>query len=83
MRSGTTKEHKRSQIVARTGTESAAPEPKEKNPIEPEANPKRRLLMKSAWLTASGSGSQRQKRSIPDDDESGMQVERHAGDGHW
>ena len=28
-------------------TESAAPEPRE-NPIEPEANPKRRLLMKSA-----------------------------------
>ena len=39
-----------------------------------EANPKRRLLMKSASLTASGSGQQRQKRSIPDD-ESGMQVE--------
>ena len=38
--------------------------------------------MKSASLTASGSESQRQKRSIPDD-ESGMQVERHAGDGHW
>ena len=34
-------------------TESAAPEPRE-NPIEPEANPKRRLLMKSASLTASG-----------------------------
>ena len=47
-------------------TESAAPEPRE-NPIEPEANPKRRLLMKSASLTASGSGRQRQKRSIPDD----------------
>ena len=54
-------------------TESAAPEPRE-NPIEPEANLKRRLLMKSASLTASGSGPQRQKRAIPDD-ESGMQVE--------
>ena len=54
-------------------TESAAPETRE-NQIEPEANPKRRLLMKSASLTASGSGEQRQKRSIPDD-ESGMQVE--------
>ena len=30
--------------------------------------------MKSAPLTASGSGQQRQKRAIPDD-ESGMQVE--------
>ena len=35
-------------------TESA-PEPRE-NPIEPEANPKRRLLMKLASLTASGNG---------------------------
>ena len=59
--------------VAVPETESAAPEPSE-NPIEPEANPKRRLLMKSASLTGSGSGQQRQKRSIPDD-ESGMQVE--------
>ena len=40
--------------VAVPETESAAPEPRE-NPIEPEANPKRRLLMKSASLTASGS----------------------------
>ena len=54
-------------------TESAAPEPRE-NPIEPEANPKRRLLMKSASLTACGSGQRKEKRSIPDD-ESGMQVE--------
>ena len=59
--------------VAVPETESAAPEPRE-NPIEPEANPKRRLLMKSASLTASGSGQQMQKRSIPDD-ESGTQVE--------
>ena len=43
-------------------TESAAPEPRE-NPIEPEVNPKRRLLMKSASLTASGSGQQRQQTS--------------------
>ena len=42
--------------------------------IEPEANPKWRLLMKSASLTASGSGQQKEKRSIPDD-ESRMQVE--------
>ena len=41
-------------IVVVPETESAAPEPRE-NPIEPEANPKRRLLMKSASLTASGS----------------------------
>ena len=42
--------------------------------------------MKSASLTASGSGQQRQKRSIPDD-ESGLQVEdtpetQEAVDGH-
>ena len=54
-------------------TESAAPEPRE-NPIEPVANPKRRLLMKSASLTASGSGQQTQKRAIAEH-ESGMQVE--------
>ena len=59
------KDNKRNRI-SRTRTE--------RNPIEPEANPKRRLLMKSASLTASGSGQLRQKRSIPDD-ESGMQVE--------
>ena len=53
-------------------TESAAPEPRE-NPIEPEANPKRRLLMKSASSTASGSVQQKEKRPIPDD-ESRMQV---------
>ena len=54
-------------------TASAAPEARE-NPIEPEANPKRRLLLKSASLTASGSGQQKEKRSIPDD-ESRVQVE--------
>ena len=61
--------------VAVPETESAAPESRE-NPIEPEpeANPKRTLLTKSASLTAGGSGQQRQKRSIPDD-ESGTQVE--------
>ena len=49
-------------------TESAAPEPR-----EPEVNPKRRLLLKSASLSASGSGQRKEKRSIPDD-ESRMQV---------
>ena len=44
------------------------------DPIEPEVNPNRRLLMKSASLTASGSGQRKEKRSIPDD-ESRMQVE--------
>ena len=48
-------------------------EPRE-NPIEPEANPKRRLLMKAASLTASGSGQRKEKRLIPDD-ESRTQVE--------
>ena len=53
-------------------TESAAPEPREE-PREPEVNPKRRLLLKSASLSASGSGQRKEKRSIPDD-ESRMQV---------
>ena len=44
---------------------SAAPELRE-DPIEPDPNPKRRLVMKSASSTASGSGQQRQKRAIPD-----------------
>ena len=53
--------------IAVPETESAAPEPRE-NPMEPEANPKRRLLMKSASLTANGSGQQRQKRAIQVED---------------
>ena len=44
---------------------SAAPELRE-DPIEPDPSPKRRLLMKSASLTASGSGQQREKRPTPD-----------------
>ena len=52
---------------------SAAPELRE-DPIEPDPNPKRRVLMKSASSTASGSGQQREKRPIPDG-ESRMQVE--------
>ena len=54
-------------------TASAASEPRE-DPIEPDPNPKRRLFMKSASLTASGSGRHREGKAIPDD-ESGMQVE--------
>ena len=54
-------------------SESAAPEPREA-PVEPDPNPKRRLLTMSASSTASGSGQQTEKKSIPDD-ESRMQVE--------
>ena len=57
-----------------TGVGSTAPEPMaesaapglRENPIEPDPNPKRRLLMKSVSLTASGSGQQREKRPTPD-----------------
>ena len=42
--------------------------------LEPDPNPKRRLLMKSASQTANGIGQQREGKAIPDD-ESGMQVE--------
>ena len=65
-----------------TETRSAVPEPmaasaargERENPIEPDPNPKRRLLMKSASLTASGSSQQREKRPIPDG-ESRVQAE--------
>ena len=55
-----------------TETESsatAASGPRE-NPIEADPNPKRRLIMKSASTTASGSGQERERRAIPDDDSS-------------
>ena len=63
-------------------TGSAAPEPMagpaapefREDPVEPDPNPKRRIFMKSASSTASGSGQQREKRPIPDG-ESRMQVE--------
>ena len=43
---------------------SAAPELRE-DPIEPDPNPKRRLLMKSASLTASGSVQQKEEETNP------------------
>ena len=52
---------------------SGAPEPREA-PVEPDPNPKRGLLTKSASSTARGSGQQTERKSIPDD-ESRMQVE--------
>ena len=45
----------------------AAPDPREV-PVEPDPNPKRRFLKKSASSTASGSGQQREKRPIPDNE---------------
>ena len=54
-------------------TAPAASEPRE-DPIESNPNPKRRLLMKSASLPASGSRQEGEGKAIPDD-ESGMQVE--------
>ena len=48
-------------------TESAAPESKE-NPIEPDVNPKRRLLMKSTTSAASDSGEMRENPIEPDAD---------------
>ena len=55
-------------------TGSAAPEPMagsaaselREDPIEPDPNPKRRLLMKSASSAASSSGQQREKKPTPD-----------------
>ena len=45
------------------------------NPLEPDPNPKRRLLMKSTSSTASGSGQQRENR--PDTD---TEPRKHTGD---
>ena len=44
------------------------------SPIGRDPNPKRRLIMKSASLTASGSRQERESKAIPND-ESGIQVE--------
>ena len=61
--------------TAATGpTTRPAAGPTRESPIEPDVNSKRRLLMKSTPLTASNSGEEGRKRSIPDD-ESRMQVE--------
>ena len=46
---------------------SAASEPRE-TPVESDQNPKTRLLMKSASSTASGSGQQKERKSIPVDE---------------
>ena len=55
-------------------TAESAPAGWRENPIEPDPNPKRRLLMKSTSLTASSSGHKREKRTKSDVVER-MQVE--------
>ena len=45
------------------------------NPIEPDPNPKRRMLMKSASLTASSSSGHSKENRTKSDEESRMQVE--------
>ena len=55
-------------------TAESAPAGWREDPIEPDPNPKRRLLMKSASLTASSSGQKGEKRSTSDG-ESKKQVE--------
>ena len=60
-------------IAAVPETRSAAPEPmagsaapeSREDPIEPDPNPMRRMLMKSASSTASGSGQQREEETNP------------------
>ena len=65
-------------------TAAATPEPEpaasaardsRESPIEPDLNPKRRLLMKSASSIASSSGQQRVKRSVTD-----IEAEMQTGD---
>ena len=46
--------------VQETESSSPAASPPRENPIEPDPNPKRRLIMKSASTTASGSGQERE-----------------------
>ena len=55
-------------------TTESAPAGWRENPIEPDPNPKRRLLLKSTSLSASSSGHKRERRSTSDG-ESRMQVE--------
>ena len=59
---------------ATTTVTGPAASPAGENPSEPDANPRRRLLMKSALLTASSSREQVQERSISNG-ESRMQVQ--------
>ena len=59
---------------ATTTVTGPAASPAGENPSEPDANPRRRLLMKSALLTASSSREQGQERSISNG-ESRMQVQ--------
>ena len=58
-----------------TETEWSAPAASatRENLIEPDPNLKRRLIMKSTSTAASGSGQERERRAIPEDD-SRMQV---------
>ena len=60
--------------VAETESSAPAASGPSENPIEPDPNPKRRLIMKSASTTAIESGQERERRAIPDDD-SRMQIE--------
>ena len=55
-------------------TAESAPARWRENPIEPDPNPKRRLLMKSASLTASSGDQKREKRSTSEE-QSRTQVE--------
>ena len=55
--------------VTETGSSAPAASGPIENPIEPDPNPKRMLIIKSASTTASwsGSGQERERRAIPDD----------------
>ena len=61
-------------LIAPGTTAESAPAGWRENPIEPDQNPKRRLLMKSASLTASSSDQKREKRSTSEE-EPRIQVE--------
>ena len=66
-------DRKAAEVTEAASSAPAALGPRE-SPIEPDPNPKRRLIMKSASTTASGSRQEGGRRVISDDD-SRMQIE--------
>ena len=73
--SGRNKETDRVATAASGTTAESATTEWRQNPIEPDPNPKRRMLMKSASLTASSSSGHSKEKGTKSDEESRMQVE--------
>ena len=69
------KETDRVATAASGMTAESAPAGWRENPIEPDPNPKRRMLMKSTSLTASSSSGHSREKRTKSDEESRMQLE--------